>query len=299
MDGVPPTVQAVEVLRDGHLVSPINAASIASSRSIGWSGIALEAFHNVPSSTLPEHEHPTHFLSLFTSGSVRAEWKMDGRTRKAVHGAGTLYLLPAGSYDRATWSGPSSRIVLVMEPRFLARALDETAHLCDVELIPNWTFQDRHVEAILRALHADLEDGSPAGPLYGQSLSVALAHYLIRRFATRTINAREYRSGMPGVRLNRVIDFMRQNCGKETRLWELAELAGMSPHYFCELFKKSTGITPYQYSLRCRMDRAKELIRSRDFTVRQVAEATGFADQSHFTKVFRRVVGVTPLTFRG
>jgi AraC-like DNA-binding protein len=134
--------------------------------------------------------------------------------------------------------------------------------------------------------------------LYGQSLSVALAHYFIRRYAVRTTHDPEYGNGMPAVRLNRVLDFMRQNYSKETRLWELANLAGMSPHYFCELFKQSTGISPYQYSLRCRMDRAKEFLRSPQFTVRQVAEATGFADQSHFTKVFRRMVGVTPLQFR-
>lgn len=291
-------VRAVEVLRGGHLVSPILAPSAVSSRRVQWNGIAVEAFHDVPSSRIPEHEHPTHFLNLFTSGKVRAQWKMDGRTRDADHGAGTLYLLPAGSRDLASWSGPSSRIVLVMEPRFLAGTLDETVHMGDIELRPNWSFQDRHIVGILRALHADLEDGSPAGPLYGQSLSVALAHYLIRRFAVHTTHVRQYRHGMPALRLNRVLDFMRQNCGQETRLWELANLAGMSPHYFCELFKKSTGVTPYQYSLRCRMDRAKEFLRTSQFTVRQVAEATGFADQSHFTKVFRRLVGVTPVEFR-
>ena len=295
--GISP-VRAVEVFRSGHLVSPLVTPSSLSSRRAGWNGIALEAFHEVPSNNIPEHEHPTHFLNLFTSGRVRAQWTMDGRTRTADHGAGTLYLLPAGSRDLASWSGPSSRIVLVMEPRFLAGTLDETAHMGDVELRPNWNFQDRHIVGILRALHADLEDGSPAGPLYGQSLSVALAHYLVRRFAVRTTPDRKYRNGMPAVRLNRVLDFMRQNCGQETRLWELANLAGMSPHYFCELFKKSTGISPYQYSLRCRMDRAKEFLRSPQFTVQQVAEATGFADQSHFSKVFRRLVGLTPVQFR-
>jgi AraC family transcriptional regulator len=252
----------------------------------------------VPAGTVPEHEHPTHFLSLFTSGRVRAEWTTEGRRRSADHGPGTLYLLPAGSRDLASWSALSSRILLVMEPRFLAGVLDETAHLADVELRTNFSFQDRHIVTVLRALYADLEDGSPAGPLYGQSLSVALGHYLIRRYATRTSPDREYRSGMPAVRLNRVMDFIRQNYAKQTRLWELADLAGMSPHYFCELFKKSTGISPYQYALRCRMDRAKEFLRSPQFTVGQVAAATGFVDQSHFTKVFRRMVGATPRQFR-
>src|SRR5258708_37122755 len=114
-----------------------------------------------------------------------------------------------------------------MEPRFLAGVLDETAHLADVELRPNWSFQDRHIVAILRALHADLEDGSPAGPLYGQSLSVALAHDLIRRYAVRTTRDRVYRNGMPAVRLNRELDFMQQIYAMEVGLWELGDSAGM------------------------------------------------------------------------
>jgi AraC family transcriptional regulator len=101
----------------------------------------------------------------------------------------------------------------------------------------------------MRALHADLEDGSPAGPLYGESLGVPLAHYLIRRYAVRTADTSEYPGGMPVVRLNRVVDFINQDCSREVRLWEFAHLAGMSPHYFCQLFKQSTGLSPHQYFL--------------------------------------------------
>ena len=86
--------------------------------------------------------------------------------------------------------------------------------------------------------------------------------------------------------------------GKEMRLWELAQLAGMSPHYFCELFKKSTGVSPHQYVMRCRINRAKILLRSPELTVNRVANAIGFVDQGHFAKSFRRIVGVTPTQFR-
>jgi AraC family transcriptional regulator len=89
-----------------------------------------------------------------------------------------------------------------------------------------------------------LKDSSPAGPIYGQSLGVALAHHLIRRHAVRATPDRDYRNGIPAVRLNRITDFMRQNYAKETRLWELALLPGMSPYYSCELFKKNTRISP-------------------------------------------------------
>lgn len=291
-------VKAVEVLRSGHAVSPIPTVSTVSSRHVGWNGIVLEAFCDVPACTIPEHEHPTHFLNLLTSGRIRSQWTIGGRTRSAEHGPGTVYILPAGTRDRMAWSGPTNRIVLVMEPRFLARALDETAHLADVELTAHWTLQDRHIASVMRALHADLEDGSPAGPLYGESLGVALAHYLIRRYAVRTSREPEYRGGISAVRLNRVLDFIRQNCTKEMRLWELGQLAGMSPHYFCQLFKQSTGLSPHQFVLCQRIERAKEYLRNSDVSIGAAAEAAGFMDQSHFTKVFRRIVGVAPKQFR-
>jgi len=295
--GVVP-VEAVEVLRSGRIVSPVPTLSTLSSRHAGWDGIAMESFNDVPACSVPEHEHPTHFLNLQRLGQVTFEWTTDGRTRRAKHGPGNLYILPAGTRDRLTRSGPTDQIVLVMARQFLARALDETAHLADIELITHWNLRDRHIASLMVALHADLEDGSPAGPLYGESLGVALAHYLIRRYSTRAPREFKYEGGIPTVRLNRVLDFMRGNCAKEMRLWELAQLAGMSPHYFCELFKKSTGLSPHQYSLRCRIDRAKMFLRSAQFTISQIAKATGFADQSHFTKVFRRIVGVTPTQFR-
>jgi AraC family transcriptional regulator len=185
-----------------------------------------------------------------------------------------------------------------MEPRFLARSLESTAHLDDVELSTHWNLHDRHIQSLMLALHADLEDGSPAGPLFGESLGLALGLYLIRRYSVRVGNNPAFRGGMPTARMNRVLDFINQNFARDLRLWELAQVAGMSPHYFCELFKQSTGLTPYQYVLRSRIERAKQYLRDPRITVAGAGAATGFTDQSHFTKVFRRLVGVTPIQFR-
>ena len=288
----------IEVIRGGHSECPVPALPTASSRDVGWNGIALESYKNVPGGTLGEHEHPAHFLTLLTSGRVRYQWTIEGRAKSAEHTPGSVYILPAGTRDRLSWSGSTDRIVLALTPHFLAKASEETAHLADVELATRLDVRDRHINALILALHADLEDGSPAGPLYGESVGAALAHYLARRYAVRTARTGTNRGGIPAARLNRVLDFMRQNCTRITRLWELAQVAEMSPHHFCESFKQSTGLSPYQYALEQRVTQAKECLRNPDVTVSQVAEATGFADQSNFTKVFRRIVGMTPSRFR-
>jgi AraC family transcriptional regulator len=291
-------VRAVEIMRDGCAMCPFPTVSSLSSQHAGWDGIAMESFTNVPAIAIPDHEHPTHFINLLIQGTINAQWTIGGKTRRAEHTPGTIYLLPAGTRDSLIWSGPSTRIVLVMEPRFLARSLEETAHLNDVELLTQLTLRDRHLQSLMLALHADLEDGSPAGPLYGESLAVALGHYLIRRHSSRTGSAGPSRGGMPSVRLNRVVDFINQNLAREIRLYELANVAGMSLNYFCEQFRETTGLTAHQYVLKRRIQRAKQFLHNPDFTVAMVTAATGFTDQSHFTKVFRRLVGVTPVQFR-
>jgi AraC family transcriptional regulator len=292
-------VKAVEVMRSGCSVCPIPALSSLNSKQAGWDGIALESFSDVPGVSIPDHDHPTHFLNLLTRGNIRAQWTTEGRSRSANNGPGTIYVLPAGTRDRLTWSGPTTRIIVVIEPWFLARSLETTAHLKDVDLTTHWNLCDHHIQSLMLALHADLEDGSPGGPLYGESLGLALSAYLISRYSVRDCAKPAHRGSMPTMRLNRILEFISQNLARDIRLQELAQIAGMSPNYFCEMFKASTGVPPYKYILNCRVERAKRYLRDPRMSLASAGTAVGFADQSHFSKVFRRIVGVTPMTFRG
>jgi AraC family transcriptional regulator len=72
----------------------------------------------------------------------------------------------------------------------------------------------------------------------------------------------------------------------------------MSPHYFVELFRASTGQTPHQFVLTQRIERARRLLANRALSVLDVAVLVGFSDASHFTKVFRRIIGATPSRYR-
>ena len=68
----------------------------------------------------------------------------------------------------------------------------------------------------------------------------------------------------------------------------------MSPTYFSRLFKETTGITPHQYVIRCRIDRAKNLLQQGKLSIAEIAKEVGFVDQSHLHRHFKRLVGVTP-----
>jgi AraC family transcriptional regulator len=78
----------------------------------------------------------------------------------------------------------------------------------------------------------------------------------------------------------------------------MAKIGGVSPNHFVSMFTKSTGLTPHQYVLRARIDSAKIHLKDEALSIAEVSRLTGFRTQEHFTKVFRKIVGVTPREFR-
>ena len=104
---------------------------------------------------------------------------------------------------------------------------------------------------------------------------------------------------MPSARLKRVLDYIGAKLDEDLSLLVLANVAGMNLYYFARLFKQSTGLSPHRYVLEQRVTRAKQLLlHTPEMTVLEAGVRTGFGDQGHFTKVFRRFVGMNPTKFR-
>jgi AraC family transcriptional regulator len=104
--------------------------------------------------------------------------------------------------------------------------------------------------------------------------------------------------GLPPRRLQRVFQHIRENLARDLSVAELAQTVGMSQYYFSKLFKMSTGTTPHQYVMRQRVERAQEHLRETRTMLAEIATLVGFETQSHFTSVFRRLVGATPKHYR-
>ena len=90
------------------------------------------------------------------------------------------------------------------------------------------------------------------------------------------------------------MDYLEDHMMQDVSLDEMAQLVGLSPSQFARLFKISTGMPPYKWRLDARIKRAQELLLLGKDSVSAIAIQTGFADQSHFTKTFRRATGATP-----
>jgi sigma-54 dependent transcriptional regulator, acetoin dehydrogenase operon transcriptional activator AcoR len=105
-------------------------------------------------------------------------------------------------------------------------------------------------------------------------------------------------SGLPRYKLRRVVAYVDARLGDPISLDDLAGVAGVSRFHFHRQFRKTVGVTPREYVLRARIERAKGLLIESDLTVGEVSGAVGFADQSHFSNMFRRLTAMTPRGFR-
>jgi AraC family transcriptional regulator len=95
------------------------------------------------------------------------------------------------------------------------------------------------------------------------------------------------------------VEYIEEHLDAELTLDHLAGVAHLSPYHFARLFKNSTGLPPHQYVIARRVERAKDLLRGKDrFPLVDIAAEVGFSSQSHFTRHFKRLVGVTPKHFR-
>lgn len=291
------TLPGVNVVRQGR-TEPFLGSHPAGSGSAGhWAGIALERY-KVPAVFVPRHEHPEHFLSLILSGTVKYEVNTKGQNLRFTSRPGTIFLVPRGTVDQDSWAGPTQRIVVAIHPRLLTNALDETSHEADVELTERWDLLDEHISALLKEMAADLDDGSPAGSIYGESLANTLGVYLLKRYAVRRFTPVAHKGGLPGYRLKRVLDYIAASLEENISLAQLSRIAGMSPHYFSELFKQSTGRAPHAYVLLQRIERAKQRLCDPKCSIIDAGLDSGFENPSHFARVFRRLVGTTPSRFR-
>jgi AraC-like DNA-binding protein len=139
-------------------------------------------------------------------------------------------------------------------------------------------------------LAEECQEPSSGGRLYGESLTTALTATLFTRRNAQIQRA----SGLARWQLRRAMEYLEAHMTQDISLEEMAKLVGLSQSRFAQSFKISTGMPPYKWSLDARIKRAQELLLRCREPIAFIALQTGFADQSHFTKTFRRATGATP-----
>lgn len=136
--------------------------------------------------------------------------------------------------------------------------------------------REAYVSAMVGALKAHILSGVPA---QGKPLDIPTSDF-------------------SAYRLHKVMNAILDHPEHEHSLEQMAATAGVTPSHFCRVFKKATGISPHQYVMKARLDRAQHLLAQTDMTLAALSESLGFTSQSHFSRAFRAYAGRTPSDFR-
>jgi AraC-like DNA-binding protein len=102
------------------------------------------------------------------------------------------------------------------------------------------------------------------------------------------------RGGLPPVATQRTCEYIESHLDQKIELEALAAMAGLSTHHFARAFHQSVGMPPHSYLLSRRLERAEAMLRETDLPLSEIAVATGFSDQSHLARHYRRRTGMSP-----
>jgi AraC-like DNA-binding protein len=247
---------------------------------------SIEAYSLRTALAFPRHSHDQFGIGVMVEGAQRS-WSCIGEVEA---GAGDVIMVNPGEiHDGMPLAdGPRSWHMLYFEPRLVKQSLDELAG--DAEIIHPAVKDKRLAHSFARLFQAVTDLGASA-----LSLDEALVLTLLG--AAGRHMARSLRKPSPSACVARARQWLDDTIDGTTTLADLAGLTGVSRFQLLRSFVRDTGVTPHAYLLQKRVGLAKPLL-AKGASLAAIALDLGFADQSHFTRAFRRQFGVTPGQYR-
>ena len=225
-----------------------------------------------------EAERP--YLALVLEGGMVKSF----RAKTMTFGGGSAFTMPAGLWHGARF-GPIGSTVMKIRPSSDSTPLTAAFRRL-VEL------RGRGFNWLAWRLAGELRASDSAAAMAAEGLALEILAATAREAAS------DRRVGRPPLWLGSAEEFLRARIGDPVGLGELATAVGVNAAHLARVFRARYGISVGEYSRRLRLDwAAAEIVRD-DRPIAEIATAAGFADQSHFTRLFRRRFGTTPARFR-
>ncbi|MFQ4138527.1 AraC family transcriptional regulator [Nodosilinea sp. PGN35] len=282
-----------------------NKTLMFSSRQMNWNGILVEQCQS-PASAF-EMELPAlsdHWLYFHTGDPAPLVQKRDDHLHESTLHQRDSLLVPAGQPSYWCQAPDMSDIICAPLHICLKPALiQQVAEVSDIdstrfELVHGFGRQDVQLHQIGMLIFAELRSGGMMGQLYIESLTQALVIHLLRRYSTLAKPIASPNNRLTNAQLQQAIDYIHAHLNRDLSLTELASVVNISPTYFASLFKKVIGISPHQYVIKQRVERAEVMLKGTDLAIADIALQVGFSSQSHLTQQFKRLTGVTPKQVR-
>ncbi|WP_085905113.1 AraC family transcriptional regulator [Kiloniella majae] len=262
------------------------------------SGLSLSAWHNDGGYAVYERASH-HTLSYYLQGGKGTRRHNGERSLGKGH-PGAVCIMPAGV--RSEWSieAPFKFMHLYFDQaefdRIALESYDIDPNLVELEDV---AFQsDPVIEQLFRQVILPLDWQNPADRMSLSHAGQLLIQHLFRCYSNKNAEPEFVRGGLSPFITKRVKDYIEEALDQGLVVEDLAAIAELSPFHFTRMFQLTMGVSPHQYVLSRRVQKAKDLLGDTHNTLSAIAFQCGFSSQSHLTTRFRRATGLTPSKFR-
>ncbi len=241
---------------------------------------------------LPRHCHEEFQLVL----SLSEAYEFNYRRSNSIVPPGHLAVIQSGE-PHSSWSndhtGQALRLMF-FAPDLLRRiATEPVGSEQKVPVFPNLVVSERHIIKLFLQLHTTIED--QISRLESESMLIELLTQLVLR-CTQEQPAIRY-AGQERQYVNLIREYLEDNYAENVSLGQLAQMVDLSTEHLVRVFTAQMGLPPHTYQTQVRISRAKTLL-AKGYSIADVSHDTGFADQAHFTRQFKRLNGVTPGVYK-
>ena len=261
-----------------------------------WRGFSLEQ-HRLNGFETHDASFLNTAIVVHLSDPISMEWKDTTQYVPRQIRPGDVSIFPSGMSHSARSADSAEFFMVALEPSFLKMAAYDVLQSEPAEPAGHQCLADRCLEGICRALRDEVQSGGAFGRMYSETLATSLAVHVMRKYGSQKPKLQEADNGLPRQRLRHALEYINANLEQNFSLQQVADASGFSPFHFARLFKKTTGLSPHQFVLKQRVERAKHLLMQGDKAIAEVASQVGFCDQSHLALHFKKICGLTPRQF--
>jgi AraC family transcriptional regulator len=269
------------------------------SARLGWDGVRLRGYRYAPLD-VPVPALQDFAIVVYQDGVTPLNRRSTGDWRSERIAPGSVSLLTHAVQSHWRWSQNIEVTHLYFSPATVRQVAADACvrHVRDVELFDVLKTDDPVLCGIADFLTGELRTGGLGGQLYVDSLRNQACVHLLRRYANITFRTSTARGGLPHVQCRLLTRYIEENLDRNISLADLAGVVELSVFHFLRKFRTEFGCPPHAYVMRQRIERAKRQLARRDIPLKVVAANCGFSDQSHMTRLFRRLLGTTPAEYR-
>jgi AraC family transcriptional regulator len=214
--------------------------------------------------------------------------------------AGDWIFVPNNQISGSRWSENSLCMHLYLQSTFVNNILSTNFMEDKIDLQPIIGFKDPIVEHFLELFKEEFASNQLSDILYAEALARTLSIHLIRRYSDRQVPRNISEVYLDRSELQETIDYIDRHLDREITIQGLAQHAKVSISIFAHTFKKEIGISPYQFILKQRLERSKQLLINKDvkLSISNIAQMCGFSTASTFTNRFSQKEGISPSKYR-